>query len=239
MKKYGLIFSATALLLGSCQQYKKVPAGNIVYIQIGDSITFGSRNNGGNTPGDCAVQALATPTTYIKMGWPAESAEQFNQYRREQLLDSLASIPAGHRVILGIAYGANDFPRRPPARVLANILRTARWAHDTAAVGEVLIIPVMNRKDKWGFTRNADGATRYRFNEARLWVNSQLHAQVRGLRGIRVASEADSPRMYAENYPDDTVRCADKVHPWDQGARELGEGTIAHGIASFGNIGLK
>ncbi|WP_460549084.1 hypothetical protein [Hymenobacter daeguensis] len=45
--------------------------------------------------------------------------------------------------------------------------------------------------------------------------------------------------MYAESYPDDTVRCADKVHPWDQGAKELGKGTIAHGIASFGKIELK
>ncbi len=238
MKKYGLILSVAVLLAG-CRQYKKMPAGNLVYIQIGDSITFGSRNNGGNTPGDCAVQALATPTTYIKMGWPAESAEQFNLYRREQLLDSLASIPAGHRIVLGIAYGANDLPRQPPARVLANILRVARWAHDTAGVQQVLIIPVMNRKDKWGFTRTADGSTLYRFNEARLWVNRQLHARTQNLKGIRVGNEADSPKMYAESYPEDTVRCADQVHPWDQGARELGEGTIAHGIAGFGGIRLK
>ncbi|GAB3576180.1 hypothetical protein GCM10027345_12360 [Hymenobacter daeguensis] len=74
------------------------------------------------------------------------------------------------------------------------------------------------------------------FNQARLWLNNELRARAGALSGGMVAY---SPAMYAESYPDDTVRCADKVHPWDQGAKELGKGTIAHGIASFGKIELK
>ncbi|MBO2012707.1 SGNH/GDSL hydrolase family protein [Hymenobacter negativus] len=239
MKVKHCAFLVAILVLAGCHHYKKVPKSNVVYIQIGDSITFGSRNNGGNSPGDFAVRALATPTTYMRLGWAAESAIQFMQRRQKQLLDSLRTIPAGQRVILGIAYGTNDLPQTEPRQVLANILRVAHWARDTAHVAEVLIIPVMNRKDKWGFTRHADGTIVYQFNEARLWLNKELHARAHTLSGVKVADEVYSPAMYAESYPDDTVRCADKVHPWDQGAKELGEGTIAHGIASFDKMEVR
>lgn len=239
MKTHYCAFLAAIFLLASCRHYKKVPKGNVVYIQIGDSITFGARNNGGNSPGDFAVRALATPTTYMRLGWQAESAQEFNLRRRAQFLDSLQTIPKGHRIILGIAYGANDLPRMPPAQVLADILRIANWARDTAHIAEILLIPVMNRKDRWGFTYRPDGTIVCQFNEARLWLNREFHARARTLKGVKAADEQYSPAMYAENYPDDTVRCADKVHPWDQGAKELGEGTIAHGIAKFNKIELK
>jgi lysophospholipase L1-like esterase len=232
-------FGFAILVLAGCQHYKKVPKGNVIYIQIGDSITYGSRNNGGNSPGDFAVRALATPTTYMRLGWAAESAIQFTQRRQVQFLDSLRTIPSGHRVILGIAYGTNDLPQTEPRQVLTNILRVARWAQDTAHIAEVLIIPVMNRKDKWGYTRHADGTIIHQFNEARLWLNKELHARAPMLNGVKVADEAYSPAMYAESYPDDTVRCADKVHPWDQGAKELGEGTIAHGLAKFDKMEVR
>lgn len=226
-------------MLFSCRRKRKIADDEIVYIQIGDSITFGAKNNGGNTPGDFAVRALASPVTFIKMGWAGESARQFNQYRQKQLQDTLNSIPAGHRIILGIAYGANDLPQMCPKQVLENILRITYWAHDTMHIAKILIIPVMNRKDKWGLTYEQDGTKCYCFNEARLWLNAQLHIKTRALNGIQVANESDSPRMYAASYPDDTTLCADKVHPFDPGAKELGEGTIAHGLARFSRIVLK
>jgi len=227
-----------AFVLESCTQPQRTDENGLTYIQIGDSITSGVKNSPGNTPGSFAVRAIATPIRYVQLGWPSEDSRQFNQCHREQLLDTLKTL-RGQRIILGIAYGANDLPRLPASQVLASILRIARWAHYTARIDEVLIVPLLNRKDRWGYSRRIDGIAESHFNEERLWLNAQLHARARRLSGISVGREVDSPRMFAEAYPDDTLRCADKVHPTDLGAKELGQGTIARGIVGFGGITLK
>lgn len=158
---------------------------------------------------------------------------------RQQLRDSLALISPDNRLILGIAYGANDLNASTKEKALQNILRLVRWASDTLEVKEVLLIPVMNRTDKWGFTREADGSKSKHFNESRLWLNVQLRAATSKMKGVRMAKESDSPAMYSAQAPTDTSRIADQVHPCDKGAEELGTGTIAHGIASFGKIKLQ
>jgi len=230
MSRYFLLVAG--LLLFSCNRHRSIPDHNLVYLQIGDSITAGEKNTPGHTPGDYATQALGA-TTFIKLGWRGENIKQFTVAHRQQLLDSLASIPDGHRIVLGIAYGANDLNVNTKEQALANIVRVARWAHDTAHVAQVLIVPCLNRTDKWGFTREADGSESHHFNESRLWLNKQLHSQAAAWPWARVANESDSPAMYADDYPADKKRCADEVHPNDFGAQELGTGTIAHGIARF------
>lgn len=227
-------------LLPSCRPQRQIPADNLVYVQVGDSITEGVANASGCSPGDFAIRRLATPTTFIKMGWPGESARDFLLLHRQQFLSCLRSIPPGHRVIAGVAYGPNDLNTTSRQRVLLHITRVVRWMRDTARVAEVLVVPVMNRLDaRWGFTREADGVTKSRkFNEYRLWLNDRLRAELATTPGVRVAPEWCSPRMYGRNSPYDGKRFADLVHPLDLGARELGEGTIAHGIASFGGISL-
>lgn len=239
MSRYALL--ACLFLLAACSRHKVIPENNLVYLQIGDSITYGYKNTPNNSPGDYAARAIDSPaTTFIKLGWPGESIREFRQLHRKQLLDSLNFLPSGHRTMLGIAYGPNDLNQRPREQVLADILREVRWARDTAHVPEVLVIPVMSRADKqWGFTRESDGSESRHFNEYRRWLNGRLRAEIASIKGVHMANESDSPAMFADNMPADTKRCADEVHPLDLGAEELGKGTIAHGIASFGNIKLK
>lgn len=222
-----------------CSLHRAVPAGNMVYVQLGDSITYGEHNSPGHSPGDYAVRELATPTTFIKLAWPGESAREFNQKHRLQLQDSLAELPLGHRVILGIAYGANDLNLYPKRQAVADVLRLARWATDTLHIKEVLLIPVMNRTDKYGFTRENDMTISHHFNETRRQFNAELRAEIAKIPGVRMANESDSPAMFADNAPADITRFADQVHPLDPGAKELGEGTIGHGIGSFEKIKLK
>jgi hypothetical protein len=69
--------------------------------------------------------------------------------------------------------------------------------------------------------------------------NKQLHSRVSGWSWARVGNETDSPARYSDSYSSDKKRCADEVHPTDEGAEDLGVGTIAHGIASFGKVHLK
>jgi lysophospholipase L1-like esterase len=126
---------------------------------------------------------------------------------------------------MSVTYGANDVNVSTMEQALANIVRVVRWARDTAHVANVLL---MNRTDKFGFTRESDGSKSTHFNESRLWLNTQLHALKTP--GVDVANEIDSPDMYADDYPTNKVFCTDEVHPLDARAKTLGEGTIAQGI---------
>ena len=68
-------------------------------------------------------------------------------------------------------FGLNDLNVASKETVLSNILKVARWAHDTAHVAQVLIVPIFNRTDKRVFTRESDGSKNHYFNESRLWLN--------------------------------------------------------------------
>ena len=111
-----------------------------------------------------------------------------------------------------------------------------RWATDTLHVKEVLIIPCMNRLDRYGFTREDDMAISHRFNTTRRLLNAQLRAAVAKMPGVKMANETDSPNMFSDTAPSDTSRFADLVHPKDAGAKELGEGILAHGLRLFSRL---
>lgn len=238
MKRYLLLL--TPLLLFSCaHHYRKLAPGTTVIVGVGDSITWGETNTLGNTPGDYAARALAAPVHFMRLGFRGESAAHFYKLHRQQLLDSLATVPPGHPVVLTLWYGANDLTALPKEAVLDNIWKVAIWAHETAEIPQVVIVPIMNRADRFTRTWESDGSWSNHFNASRIWVNAHLHQQVGKYPWARVAKESDAPAMYADTLPTDTLRCADGVHPRDIGAKEIGEGTIARGIASFGQLPLR
>jgi lysophospholipase L1-like esterase len=238
LKNY-LLLSASLNLLSCTHHYQKLAPHAVVIVEVGDSITFGECNSEGTTPGDYAARALDADVHSIRLGFRGESAAHFYKLHRGQLLDSLATIPPGHHIVLTLWYGANDLTAVSKEVTLANIWKVATWAHEVAEVPQVVIVPIMNRTDKFTRTWESDGSWSNHFNESRLWVNAELHRQVGAYPWARVASEPAAPAMYAEDFPADSVRCADGVHPLDAGAKEVGEGTIAHGIASFGHLRLK
>lgn len=231
------------LLLGffitACAQQMIVPENHLAVLAVGDSITYGETNASKCTPNDFAIKALDTTASLMKLGFRGENARDFLLTHKQQFLDSLARVPNPEKAVTVVWFGHNDLNVYPKEVALENILHVAQWAHDTAHVGRVLILPIFNRTDKWGFTRATDGTITHRFNEERLWLNAQLHSRAAAWPWARVGNESDSPAMYSETYPADKQRCADEVHPKDFGAEEVGRGTIARAIASFGDVRLK
>ena len=228
MIKY--LLAAISLLIVGCKSQSTKPVESIVYVGIGDSITRGEKSSAGNAPGDFAVRELDTTARFMNLGVSGESIVTLAK-RHAAIQDSLKKVPTTSRLLVGLAYGANDVMTSPKEEVLAGILRTASWVQDSLGVKEVLIIPIMNRQDQYCLDHTKT------FNQDRIWVNAQLHAS--NLPGVHVANETDSPAMYQEQSPLDKKRFADFVHPLTAGSKELGEGTIAHGIASFPGIRLK
>jgi hypothetical protein len=207
----------------------------VVYIQVGDSITRGDMNPAGHAPGEFAIDAVqvAGGLGFIKLGYSGETAGDFYRQHRQELLDT---IPHGKRVILGVAFGANDVMLNGKEQTVKDILRVVDWARDSAGLHEILIVPVMNRGDSKNphFTP----ATFQAFNASRVWVNEQLQ-QLATRPGVHLAPAGASPREYAAEAPHDLTRYNDEVHPMVLGAKELGEGTIAHGLSSFPGITVK
>lgn len=229
------LFSALVwLLLASCSLNPNADK-QVVYIQVGDSITHGDLNPPGNAAPEFARQAASAPggLGLIKLGYSGESAAEFYAKHRQQLLDTL---PNGKRVILGVAFGANDLIISSKEQALADILRVVDWARQ-AGFREVLLVPVLNRMAP-GSRPGLNPLYFQQFDASRTWLNEQLLAAVATRPGVHVAPIAASTAMYSKEAPLDITLFNDKVHPTSKGAKELGEGTIAHGIASFDDITL-